>query len=39
MQKELMMGNHAIALEAIDAGVTFVSGYPGTRFHHNTEQQ
>lgn len=30
MQKELMMGNHAIALAAIDAGVTFVSGYPGT---------
>ncbi|WP_349945604.1 indolepyruvate ferredoxin oxidoreductase subunit alpha [Lacrimispora sp. BS-2] len=30
MQKELMMGNQAIALAAIDAGVTFVCGYPGT---------
>ena len=30
MKKELMMGNQAIALAAIDAGVLFVSGYPGT---------
>lgn len=30
MKKELMMGNQAIALAAIDAGVSFVSGYPGT---------
>ncbi|MBQ9994001.1 MAG: indolepyruvate ferredoxin oxidoreductase subunit alpha, partial [Clostridia bacterium] len=30
MAKELLMGNHAIALGAIKAGVGFVSGYPGT---------
>lgn len=30
MAKELMMGNHAIALGAIRAGVGVVSGYPGT---------
>ena len=30
MNKELLMGNEAIALAAIDAGVSFVSGYPGT---------
>lgn len=30
MGKELMMGNHAIALGAIRAGVGVVSGYPGT---------
>lgn len=30
MNKELMMGNQAIALAAIDAGVSYVSGYPGT---------
>lgn len=30
MAKELLMGNAAIALGAIQAGVNFVSGYPGT---------
>lgn len=30
MKKELMMGNQAIAHAALDAGVEFVSGYPGT---------
>lgn len=30
MDKELMMGNQAIAFAAIDAGVSFVAGYPGT---------
>ena len=30
MDKELMMGNQAIAFAAIDAGVYFVAGYPGT---------
>lgn len=30
MNKELMMGNQAIALAAIDVGVSYVSGYPGT---------
>lgn len=30
MQKELLMGNEAIALGALDAGVEFVCGYPGT---------
>lgn len=30
MDKELMIGNQAIALAAIDAGVSFVTGYPGT---------
>lgn len=28
--KELLMGNEAIAMAAIDSGVSFVSGYPGT---------
>lgn len=30
MAKKFLMGNEAIALAAIDAGVGFVSGYPGT---------
>lgn len=30
MKKELLMGNQAIALGALDAGVKFVCGYPGT---------
>ncbi|MDE7323761.1 MAG: indolepyruvate ferredoxin oxidoreductase subunit alpha [Lachnospiraceae bacterium] len=30
MKKELMMGNQAIASAAIDMGVSFVTGYPGT---------
>ena len=30
MKKELVMGNEAIALGAIDAGVEYVFGYPGT---------
>ena len=30
MAKKLIMGNHAIALGAIRAGVGVVSGYPGT---------
>lgn len=30
MKKELLMGNQAIALGALDAGVEFVCGYPGT---------
>ena len=30
MEKELFMGNQAIAIAAIDAGVEFVCGYPGT---------
>ncbi|MBE6754325.1 MAG: indolepyruvate ferredoxin oxidoreductase subunit alpha [Ruminococcaceae bacterium] len=30
MSKQLLMGNHAIALGAIKAGVGFASGYPGT---------
>lgn len=30
MQKDLMMGNQAIALAAIDVGVSVVCGYPGT---------
>jgi indolepyruvate ferredoxin oxidoreductase, alpha subunit len=30
MSKKLLMGNEAIALGAIRAGVNFVSGYPGT---------
>ena len=30
MHRELLMGNEAIALGAIAAGVNFVSGYPGT---------
>ena len=30
MSKKLLMGNEAIALGAIRAGVQFVSGYPGT---------
>lgn len=30
MQKQLLMGNEAIALGAIHAGVGLVSGYPGT---------
>ncbi len=30
MQEKFLMGNEAIALGALDAGVGFVSGYPGT---------
>ena len=30
MSKRFLMGNEAIALGAIRAGVGFVSGYPGT---------
>ena len=30
MHKQLLMGNEAIALGAIHAGVSLVSGYPGT---------
>lgn len=30
MQRELLMGNQAIALGALDVGVEFVCGYPGT---------
>ena len=30
MEKKLLMGNEAIALGAIRAGVRFISGYPGT---------
>ena len=30
MHREFLMGNEAIALGAIAAGVNFVSGYPGT---------
>ncbi|MDO4562813.1 MAG: indolepyruvate ferredoxin oxidoreductase subunit alpha [Clostridia bacterium] len=30
MMKKFLMGNEAIAHGALDAGVTFVSGYPGT---------
>ena len=30
MHKEFLMGNEAIALGAIAAGVNLVSGYPGT---------
>lgn len=30
MKKELLMGNEAIALGALDVGVEFVCGYPGT---------
>ena len=30
MHKEFLMGNEAIAMGAIAAGVNFVSGYPGT---------
>ena len=30
MAKELLMGNEAIGLGAIHAGVSLVSGYPGT---------
>ena len=30
MSKQLLMGNNAIALGAVRAGVGFVSGYPGT---------
>ena len=30
MSKQFLMGNEAIALGAIRAGVGFVSGYPGT---------
>lgn len=30
MEKQLLMGNEAIALGAMAAGVRFVSGYPGT---------
>ena len=30
MAKELLMGNEAIGLGAIQAGVGLVSGYPGT---------
>ena len=30
MKKELLMGNEAIALAALDIGVEFACGYPGT---------
>ena len=30
MHKQLLMGNEAIALGAVHAGVGLVSGYPGT---------
>ena len=30
MEKQFLMGNEAIGLAAIGAGVSFVSGYPGT---------
>ena len=30
MHKEFLMGNEAIAMGAIAAGVNLVSGYPGT---------
>ena len=30
MAEKFLMGNEAIALGALDAGVGFVSGYPGT---------
>ena len=30
MKTEFLMGNEAIALGAMHAGVSFVSGYPGT---------
>ena len=30
MTKQLVMGNEAIALGALQAGVNLVSGYPGT---------
>ena len=30
MEKKLLMGNEAIALVAIRAGVNLVAGYPGT---------
>ncbi|NLG05792.1 MAG: hypothetical protein GX567_18495, partial [Clostridia bacterium] len=30
MPKEFLMGNEAIALGAMHAGVNFVAGYPGT---------
>ena len=30
MQKAYLMGNEAIGLGALAAGVNFVSGYPGT---------
>ena len=30
MHREFLMGNEAIALGALAAGVNFVSGYPGT---------
>ena len=30
MHKEFLMGNEAIALGALAAGVNLVSGYPGT---------
>ncbi len=30
MAKELFMGNHAMGVAAIDAGVSLVTGYPGT---------
>ena len=30
MEKKLLMGNEAIALGAIRAGVNLVAGYPGT---------
>ncbi|HEC75776.1 MAG TPA: indolepyruvate ferredoxin oxidoreductase subunit alpha, partial [Thermoplasmatales archaeon] len=30
MKKELLMGNEAIAWGAVEAGVSFVSAYPGT---------
>ena len=30
MHKEFLMGNEAIAIGALAAGVNFVAGYPGT---------
>ena len=44
MARELLMGNTAIGLGAIKAGVNLVSGYPGTpdvykRQRHNIEKE